>query len=172
MLKEVCESWWIKEGLSGNDIREEHRAGSSKGTRLMAEPEIDKCYGHISPRELFSQQGFATPWTAARQASLSFTISLSLLKLMSVESVMTSNHLTLCSPLLLPPSIFPTSWSFPVSQFFASGCQSIGASASVHPMNIQGWFPLGLTGWISLLSNGLSRVFISTTTQKHQFFSA
>ena len=73
----------------------------------MAEPEIDKCYIHISPGELFSQQGFATPWTTACQASLSFTISLSLLKLMSVESVMTSNHLILCSPLLLPPSIFP-----------------------------------------------------------------
>ena len=68
---------------------------------------------------------------------------------------------------------FPTSGSFPVSQFFASGGQSIGASASasVLPMNIQGWFPLGLTGWISLLSKGLSRVFPSTTFQKYQFFS-
>ena len=67
---------------------------------------------------------------------------------------------------------FPASGSFPVSQFFTSGGQSIGvsASASVLPMNIQDWFPLGLTGWISLQSKGLSRVFSNTTVQKHQFF--
>ena len=64
----------------------------------------------------------------------------------------------------------PASGSFLISQFFASGGQSIGVSASVLPMNIQDWFPLGLTGWISLLSKGLSRVFSSTTVQKHQFF--
>ena len=65
----------------------------------------------------------------------------------------------------------PASGSFPVSQFFASGGQSIGASASasVLPMNIQDWFPLGWTAWISLLSKGLSRVFSNTTVQKHQF---
>ena len=69
---------------------------------------------------------------------------------------------------------FPTSGSFPVSQFFISGGQSIGvsASASVLPMNIQDWFPWGLTGWISLKSKGLSRVFSNTTVQKHQFFGA
>ena len=69
---------------------------------------------------------------------------------------------------------FPESGSFPMSQFFASGGQIIGvsASASVLPMNIQDWFPLGLTGWISLQSKGLSRVFSNTTVQKHQFFSA
>ena len=68
----------------------------------------------------------------------------------------------------------PTSGAFPVSQFFASGGQSIGvsASASVLPMNIQDWFPLGWTGWISLESKGLSRVFSNTTVQKHQFFGA
>ena len=67
---------------------------------------------------------------------------------------------------------FPTSGSFQMSQFFASGGQSIGvsASASVLPMNIQDWFPLGWTGWISLQSKGLSRVFSNTTVQKHQFF--
>ena len=67
---------------------------------------------------------------------------------------------------------FPASGSFPVSQFFASGGQSIGvsASASVLPMTIQDWFPLGWTGWISLHSKGLSRVFSNTTVQKHQFF--
>ena len=67
---------------------------------------------------------------------------------------------------------FPASGSFPMSQLFTSGGQSIGVLTSVLPMNIQGWFPLGLTGWISLLSKGLSRVFPSTTIQKHQFFSA
>ena len=69
---------------------------------------------------------------------------------------------------------FPASGSFLVSQFFASGGQSIevSASASVLPMNIQDWFPLGWTGWIFLLSKGLSRVFCDTTVQNHQFFSA
>ena len=67
---------------------------------------------------------------------------------------------------------FPASGSFPMSQFFTWGSQSIGvsASASVLPMNIQGWFPLGWTGWISLQSKGLSRVFSNITVQKHQFF--
>ena len=97
---------------------------------------------------------FATPWTAARQAFLSFTISQSLLKLMSIESVMPSNHLILCHPLLLSPSIFPASESFPTSQLFTSGGQGIraSASASVLPMHIQGWFPLRLTGLIDLLA--------------------
>ena len=69
---------------------------------------------------------------------------------------------------------FPATGSFPMSQFFTLGGQSIGASASasVLPMNIQDWFPLGLTGWISLQSKGLSRVFSNTTVQKHQFFGA
>ena len=100
---------------------------------------------------------FGTPWTAAHQASLSITNSWSLLKLMSIQSVMPSNHLILCCPLLLLPSIFPSIRSFPVSQFFASGGQSIGvsASASVLLMNIQNLFPLELTGWISLQSKGL-----------------
>ena len=67
---------------------------------------------------------------------------------------------------------FPASGSFPMSQFFASGGQSIGASASALPMNIQAWSPLGWTGWISLQSKGLSRIFSNTTVQKHQFFGA
>ena len=69
------------------------------------------------------------------------------------------------------PQSFPASGSFPMSQLFSSVGQSIGASASVLPMNIQDWFPLGLTGFISLLSKRLSRVFSSTTVHKHQFFS-
>ena len=117
---------------------------------------------------------FATPWIAARQASLSITTSRSLLKLMSIESVMPSSHPILCHPLLLLPPSLPASGSFPVSQFFAWGGQSIGvsASASVLPVNTQDWSPLGWTGWISLQSRGLSRVFSNTTLQKHQFFGA
>ena len=84
---------------------------------------------------------------------------------------MPSNHLILCCPFSSCLQSIPASESFPMSQFFTSGGQSIGASASalVLPMNIQDWFPLGLTGWISLPSMGLSRVFSNTTVQKHQF---
>ena len=101
---------------------------------------------------------FATPWTAAHQASLSFTISCSLLKFTCIELVMPSSHLILCHPLLPCLQSFPVSGSFTRSQFFASGGQSteISASAWLHPMNIQDWFPLGLTGWISLQSKGLN----------------
>ena len=113
---------------------------------------------------------FVTPWTAARQASLSITNSRSLLEL--TESVMPSNHLILYHPLLLPPSIFPSIRVFSNESVLHTGGQSTGASASVLPMNIQDWFPLGWTGWISLLSKGLSGVFSSTTVQKHQFFNA
>ena len=113
-----------------------------------------------------------TPWTAACQASLSTTNSWSLLKHISIESVMPSSHLILCCPLLLLPSIFPSIRAFQISQLFASGSQSIGvsASASVLPKNTHDWSPLGWTGWISLQSKGLSRVFSNTTVQKHQFF--
>ena len=115
-------------------------------------------------------QLLATPWTAAHQASLSFTISWSLLKLMSIESMMSINHLILCHPFSACPQISPASGSSPMSQLFRSGGQNIGASASVLPMNIQDWLPLGLNGLISLLFKGLSRVFSSTTVQKHQLF--
>ena len=127
----------------------------------------------ISVQLLSHVQLFATPWTVACQASLFITNSQSLLKLMSIELVMSSNHLILCCPLLLLLSIFlsirvfsnesvlhirwPKIWSF--------------SSASILPMNIQDWFPLGWTGWIPLQSKGLSRVFSNTTVQKHQFFS-
>ena len=94
-------------------------------------------------------QFFVTPWTAACQASLSFTISWRFLKLMSIESVMPSNHLI---PFSSFPQSFPASGSFQMSQLFTSGGQSIGASAStsILSMSIQGWFPWGLTGLISL----------------------
>ena len=115
---------------------------------------------------------FASPWTRACQASLSFIISWSLLKFISTDLVMPSNHLNLCHLLLFLPSIFPSIRVFPMNWLFTSGGQSIGASvsAAVLPMNIQGWFALGWTGFISLLSRGLSRVFSSTTFWKHQFF--
>ena len=122
-----------------------------------------------SARSLSWVQLFATPWTETRQASLSITNSQSLLKLMSVESMIPSNHLIRFSSCL---QSFPAAGSFPMNQLFAAGGQSIGASASVLPMNIQGLFPLGWTGLISLLSKGLSRVFSSTTIRKHQFFGA
>ena len=97
----------------------------------------------------------------------SITNSQNPLKPMSIVSVMPYNHLILCRPLLLRPS-----GCFPVSQLFAWGGQSTGvsASASVLPMNTQDWSALGWTGWISLQSKGLSRVFSNTTVQKHQFF--
>ena len=106
----------------------------------------------------------ATPWTAPHQASLSFTISQSLLKFMS----MISNSLILYCPLLLLPSVFPSIRVFSNESALLFGGQSIGASTSalsVLPMDIQGWFPLRLTGLISLLSKELSRVFSSTTIQ-------
>ena len=92
-----------------------------------------------SVQSLSRVQPFATPWTAACQASLSITNSQSLPELMSIELVMPSNHLILCHPLLLLPSIFPSIRVFPMSQFFASGGQIIGVSVStsVLPMNTQ-----------------------------------
>ena len=102
------------------------------------------------------------------QASLFFTISWSLLKLMSIESMMPSNRLILCLPLLLLPLVLHSIKVFSMSRLLALGGQRTGASASasVLPMNIQCWFPLGLTGLISLLSKGLSGVFSMKMTQK------
>ena len=115
-------------------------------------------------------QLFTTPWTIARQVSLSFTVSWSLLKLLFIESVMPSNISSSVALFSSCPQSFPASGSFLMSQLFTSGGQSVGTSASVLPMSIQDWFSLGLTGWISLQSKGLSRVFSNTTAQKHQFF--
>ena len=102
-------------------------------------------------------------------SSLSFTICWSLLRLMSVESVMPSSHLILCCPLSSCFQSSPASQSFPMSQPFTSGSQTVGvsASASVLPVNFQAWFLLGCTDLISLLTRGLS----STRVWKHQFFS-
>ena len=105
------------------------------------------------------------PWPAARQVSQSFTISQKLLKFMSIDLTMLCNYLTLCLRLLLLPSVFPRIRVFTnevkTCLLFTSGSQRIGiaASASVYPMNIQGWFPLGLTGLILLLSKGLQEFY-------------
>ena len=130
-------------------------------------------YLRQSVQSLSHVQLFATPWTAACQASLSFTNSQCLLRVMSSELMIPSNHLILCHLLLLPPSIFlsirvfsnelvlcimrPKYWSF---------------SFSISSSHEYSGLPLGWTGWISLQSKGFSRVFSNTTVQKHQFFGA
>jgi len=132
-------------------------------------------WGNISSVQLLScVRLFATARIAAGQASLSITNSRSPLKLMSIESVMPSSHLILCCPFSSCPQFLPTSGSFPTSQLFAWGGQSTGvsASASFPPKKSQDWSPLGWTRWISLQSQGLSRVFSNSTVQKHQFFGA
>ena len=133
---------------------------------------LNFCVRYQSVQSLSRVHPFATPWTAAHQPSLSITNSQSLPKLMSIESMMPSNHLILCRPLLLlppvPPSIrvfsdesalrirWPKYWSFSFNI----------SPSSEHP----DWSPLEWTGWISLQSKGLTRVFSNTTVQKHQFF--
>ena len=114
---------------------------------------------------------FATLWTIVSQTPLSSTISKTVLKFMSNELVMLPNHLIPCFPLLLLPSIFPKSRSFPMTSLFSSGGQSIRASAIVLSMDIQGWFPLGLTSLISLLSKGLSGVLLQHHNLKASIFS-
>ena len=109
---------------------------------------------------------FVTPWTATHQVPLYSTTYWSLLKYMSIVQRISSHP-------LLPPSPFDSSPSQDHSPFqwlFKSDGQNIGVSASIFPVNIQGYFPFGLNGWISLQSKGFSRVFSSTTVQKHQFF--
>ena len=128
-----------------------------------------------SVQSLSHVQLFATPWTAAHKVSPSITNSRSLLKLLSIGSMIPSNHLILCHPLLLLPTIIPRIRVFSNE----SGLHirwpkywSFSFSITLLPMNMQDWFPLGLTGLISLKCKGLSRVFSNTTVQKHQFFSA
>ena len=139
----------------------------------------DKCCNTVfllisSVQSLSSVWLFVTPWTAARQASLSIT---------NPEFTQTHVHQVgdaiqpfhpLSSPSPPALNLSPSSGSFQMSQLFTSGSPSIGVSAStsVLPMNTQDWFPLEWTGWISLQSKGLSRVLFNTTVQKHQFFCA
>ena len=130
-------------------------------------------YQFSSVQSLSCDRLFVTPWITARQASLSITNSRSSLRLMSIESVMPSSHLTLYRPLLLLPPIPPSIKVFPNDSTCGMRWQSIGVSAlaSFLPKKSQGWSPSEWTGWISLQSKGLSGVF-NTTVQKHQFFDA
>ena len=139
----------------------------SKTTLTRKERSILNLGVSIAVHSLSHVQLFETPCTAAYQAPLYSAVSWSLLRFMSIESAMLSNHLIFCHSLLLP-STFSASRSFSVSWCFASGVQSIrsSASGSVLLMNIRCWFPLGLTSLTSLQSKGLSRVFCSTTIQK------
>ena len=180
--RSMGKSWWVRKTYSVDEVA---RISDYNTCPLRTMASVLKVFVHspkpypwwsfplqtspwaINSVQLLScVQLFATLWTAAFQAWLSITNSCSLLKLMSIESVMPSSGIPFPSCL----QSFPASGSFPISQFFASGGQSIGVSppASVLPMNIQDWFPLGWTGWISLQSKGLSRVFCNTTVQKHE----
>ena len=132
---------------------------------------------YAAAKSLQSCPTLCDPWTAACQASLSITNSWSLLKLMSIESVMPSSHLILCHPFSSCLQFFPASRPFQMSQLFLSGAQSIGVSTSaISPSSENSglifFFFLGLTGLISLQSKGLSRVFSNTIFQKHRFFGA
>ena len=126
-----------------------------------------------SVQSLSHVQLFASPWTEALQASLFITISQSSLRLMSIESVMPSSHLIFCCSFLLP-SIFPSIRVFSNdSVLYIRLPKDWSFSFSISPFNeYSGLISFRRTGWISLQSNGLSRVFFNTTVQKHQFFSA
>ena len=171
-------SWWSAVGSVGTAVTPE-RWSSSFG--IYAFLILRKLFNLWASDSSFvsSIQGLSHVWLCdtvdcSRQASLSITNSQSSPELMSMESVMPSNHSSIVIPFSSCPQSFPTSGSFPMGQLFTSGGQSIVASAlpSVLPMNIQDWFPLELTDLNSLLSQRLSRLFSNTTVQKHQFFSA
>ena len=117
---------------------------------------------------------FANPWTAARQASLSITNCWSIPKPMCIESVMPSNHLILVIPFSSCPQSFPASGSFQMSQLFNQVAKVLEFQLQHQSFqwSTQDWSPLGWTGWISLQSKRLSRLFSNTTVQKHQFFGA
>ena len=130
-----------------------------------------KRFYHTQSVQSFSRvRLFATPWIAARQASLSVTNCRSLPKPTSIELVMPSSHLILCRPLLLLPSMFPSTRVFSNESGLRMRWPKYWSfSFNISPSNeYPGWFPLGWTGWISLKSKGLSRVFSNTTVQKHQ----
>ena len=142
---------------------------------LPSKPEPFLIYQFSSVQSLSLVRLFVTPWIAARQASLSITNSRSSLKFTSSPSSRWCHPAISSSgvPFSSWPQSLPTSESFPMSQLFAWGGQSTGVSAlaSFLPKKSQGWSPSKWTGWISLKSKGLSRVFSNITVQKHQFFS-
>ena len=153
-------------------------AASESGALLPERGDVEKetlWHSHPSPRVVALQSlscvQLCDSMDCSTQVSLSFTIPQSLFELLSITSMMPSHHLILCCRLFLVPSIFPSIRVFSNEKAtFTSGGQSIGASASVLPMNVQDWFPLGLIGFISLQSKGLLRILSNTTIQKHQFF--
>ena len=178
-LVEICNvsplQWWDKDSLLKEKRRERECTNLYYSTSDFQQKRMKISFSSV---QLLSHVWFfVTPWTTAHQASLSITNSQSLL--MSTDSCPLSqwSYPTISSSVVPFSSClqsFPASASFPMSQLFTSGGQSIGASASasVLPMNIQDRFPLGWTGLITLLSNRLSRVFSNTTVEKHQFFGA
>ena len=146
--------------------------GGKKGLHDKFSFYLWRCASVSSVQSLSHVWLFATPWIAARQASLSITIFWSSLKLTSIESVMPSSYLILCRPLLLLPPIPPSIRVFSNESTLRMRWSKYWSfSFSIIPMNIQDWFPLGLTGLI-LQSKGPSRVFSNTTVQKHQFFGS
>ena len=135
-------------------------------------PTLCDMYRFSSVQLLSCVQVFVTPWNAAYQDFPSIINSRSLTNSCPLSQWCHPTILSSVVPFSSCPQSFPALGSFPMSWLFAAGGQSIGASASVLPMDTQDWSPLGWTGWISLQSKGLSRVFSNTTVQQHQFFGA
>ena len=161
------------------DIKNKHRMNCEIETDIYTILCIKLRSRHPVPSVQFSSVQslsrvwlFATPWIAARQASLSITNSWNSLRFMFIESVMPSSHLISVIPFSSCPQSLPASKSFAMSQLFSWSGRSTGVSAlaSFLPKKSQGWSPSEWTGWISLPPKGLSRVFSNTTVQKHQFF--
>ena len=160
--KELSEDWWWREWKTQNTFNYLLKHLNLNKGNLKAQILKKYIISLISSVQLLSHVWlFANPWTAVRQASLSIINSWSLPKLMSIEWWCHPAISSTVIPFSSCPHSLPGSGSFPMSQLFAWGGQSIGVSvsASVLPMNTQDWFPLGLTGWISLQCKGLSRVF-------------
>ena len=133
---------------------------------------VHPCIQFSSVQSLSRVWLFATPWITAHQASLSITNSRSSPKFMSIELVTPSSHFILCCPLFLLPSIAPSIRVFSNESTHRMRWPKYWSLASFLPKNTQGLSPSEWTGWISLQSKGLSRVFSNTTVQKHQFFGA
>ena len=171
---ELCSM--LCDSLDGREVWERMDTCKCMAESLCCPPETTTTlfigYGFSSVQSLSCVQLFATPWIAARQVSLSITKSQSLLKLIPIKLVMPSNHLILCHRLLLPPSVFPSIRVFSSESVLCIRWSKYWSfSFSISPSNEHSdWFPLGWTGWISLVSKGLSRVFSNTTVQMHQFF--
>ena len=167
------EEVWVRSGLLQKEGHWQQKSWEVHvGMEVILEVTTSPNIQFSSVQSLSPVQLFVIPWTAAHKASLSITNSQSLLKLMYIELVIQSNHLILCLPLLLLPSIFPSIRVFSnESAFHLRWPKYWSFSFNISPSNeYSGLSPLGWTGWISLSSEGLSRVFYNTTVPKHQFF--